>query len=151
MEVRKNGLIFKSKSGQFTIELDHDIIITSMGNIKTAGVKEYLDYMSELGNLSKEIRSGKVLLDLSNMINYDITTRAAAVKAAPDLFFSKVPYLVLAAIKGNSLFENLSMQTAIAVTKPLSKKFLDGKLFEKQEEAASWLKDFPIPTEYLKH
>jgi hypothetical protein len=47
------------------------------------------------------------------------------------------------------MFENLSMQTAISVAKPLSKKFLDGRLFDEKTAAEEWLKDFCVPSEFL--
>jgi hypothetical protein len=150
MQSSKNNLFFKSNSGQLTIEIDGDMLICSLGNIRAAGVEEYLDYMSQVGNLMKDMHSGKVLTDISNMTNYDISTRAAAVKELPDRLLSKAPYFVLAVIKGKSIFENLSMQASIATAKPLSKKFLDGKLFETKAEALQWLKAFPIPTEFTK-
>lgn len=150
MQSTKSNLLFKSKSGQLIIELDGDVIICTLGNIRAAGVQEYLDYISQVGNLIKESQSGKVLADITNMTNYDISIRAAAVKMLPERLLSKASYFVLAVVKGKSLFENLSMQASIAASKPLSKKFLDGKMFDTRADALEWLKAFPIPAEFTK-
>jgi hypothetical protein len=73
------------------------------------------------------------------MVNFGLSLRAAAVNNINELMFKKAPYFLLAIVKGKSTFDNMATQTAMNLARPLSKKFLDGKMFEKADEALEWL------------
>lgn len=140
---------YSTKSGELSVYRDKDVTVCSMGNIKIAGTAEYLEIMRKVGEIVSETRSGRILIDMRRLAHFDITTRAASVKALPDMLLNKSPFLLVAFLKSSSLFENMSMQAAISVAKPLSKKFLDGKMFEDEGAALAWLKGFDVPKEFL--
>lgn len=139
---------YSTKSGEMEVYHQNGVTICSIGNIRIAGTSEYLDSMRKAGEVIAETKSGRLLVDTRRLVNFDITTRAASVNALPELLLNKVPYLLVAVIKGSSLFENMSMQAAISVAKPLSRKFLDGKMFDNEDAAMTWLKEYKVPREF---
>lgn len=139
---------YSTKSGQLEVYHQNGVTVCSIGNIKIAGTSEYLDSMRQVGEIIAETKSGRLLVDTKRLANFDIATRAASVNALPELLLNKAPYLLVAVVKGSSLFENMSMQAAITVAKPLSKKFLDGKMFDNEDAAMAWLMDFKVPREF---
>lgn len=141
---------FNSKSGQIGFEVYKDPAYLSgfFKNMSTVTPEEYLDALDKIGDAMAEFNTGRFILDSSAMIGYGLGLRAVAVNNFNKLVVAKAPYFVLAVIKGNNLFENLAMQTALKMALPLSAKFLAGKLFENtvedKEKALQWLLNFPV-------
>ena len=79
---------YLTKSGELSVYFQNGVTVCSLGNIKVAGTAEYLDSMRKVGELVAESRSGKILIDMRRLANFDITTRAASVKALPELLLN---------------------------------------------------------------
>lgn len=124
------------------------MVVTQL-NMRLTSVAEYLDYMGRVGDALRNDQIGKIIFDVSQLSNFDLGSRAAAVKEFNSLVISKAPFFVLAVIRGKSMFENFATQAAIATAKPISKKFLDGKTFDTKEEAIKWLLEYEVPREFL--
>jgi hypothetical protein len=141
---------YVSPSAQLRFEVvsDFNIVVIEQQDMKRAGIAEYLDFIGLVGDVLKSKQTGKILFDIRKMTNYDLMSRAAAVKELNTLLFAKAPYFLLAVVKGTSLFENMATQAAITAAKPISKKFLGGKIFDSHDEAIVWLNDFPVPDEF---
>jgi hypothetical protein len=131
-----------SSSGELSFYADtaSEILHCKFGNIQRAGIAEFLSVISAMGESMRHEKIGKMCMDISSLSHFDIPSRVAVVKNLPAIFLDKIPFLVLAVVKGPSLFENMTMQLAIAATMPLSKKFLDSKLFDTPEQANQWLR-----------
>ncbi|NBP68710.1 MAG: hypothetical protein EBR30_05245 [Cytophagia bacterium] len=133
---------------RFEVVSDFNIVVIEQQDMKRAGIAEYLHFIGLVGDVLKFKQTGKILFDIRKMTNYDLMSRAAAIKELNTLLFAKAPYFLLAVVKGNSLFENMATQAAISAARPISKKFLGGKMFDSREEAVIWLNEFSIPPEF---
>jgi hypothetical protein len=142
---------FTSKSGQLGFEVykDPTYITGFMKDLSAIKSEEYLDYLGKLGDAMAEFNTGRFLLDTSSMSGYSLGLRAVAVNNLNKLIIAKAPFFVLAILKGDNLFENLGLQTALKMALPLSTKFLAGKMFgstvNEREAAVKWLIEFPPP------
>jgi hypothetical protein len=45
-------------------------------------------------------------------------------------------------VKGRSTFDNLATQEPLNLAKPFTKKILDGKMFDTEEQALHWLEAY---------
>lgn len=139
----------KSRQLGFSIFLDPRYTTGFYKDLKNVSTQEYLDFLGRVGDAMSECKISRVMLDLSEMKGSSFSLRAAAVTNINKLVIEKVPCFILAIIKGNDLFENLGMQTALKMALPLSSKFLAGKMFENTEaertSAMNWLVGFPVP------
>lgn len=131
-----------SPSGQLSFYIDNaaGVLHCSFKNIKLAGVDEFLNFVAAMGDAMQKQQIGRMCMDITELIHFDIPTRMAVVKNLDRIFLSRIPFLVLAVVKGKSVFENMTMQLAIAATKPLSKKFRDSQMFDETSVAVDWLK-----------
>jgi hypothetical protein len=139
-------LSFISASGNLGVRWDENSKLISAFYLDLTNVteKEYIDYMRRVGLMLKEKNSGKLLLDISKMKKFSIGLRAAGVNNIKTLVIDPAPYLLLAIIKSTSSFENIATETALKMARPLSKKFIDGKMFSAEAEALEWLKNYNV-------
>jgi hypothetical protein len=138
---------YTSPSGQLKLFLrsTEQIVEGQYGDLKAVTVEEYIYYIRKTGELIQQQNIGKLLLDFSQMKNLGLSLRAAAVNSLNELIFAKAPFFLLAIVKSKHAFDNVATQTALKLSKPLSKKFLDGKMFSTREEAVIWLNEFNTP------
>jgi hypothetical protein len=115
------------------------VLYCTFGDIDVAGTSEFLESVSAMGDCMKRHDIGFMCMDISNMKNFNIPTRMAIVRNLKRIFLDKVPFLVLAVVKGKSVFENMTMQLAISASMPLSNKFRDSKMFDSERDAVEWL------------
>jgi hypothetical protein len=145
----------KTKSAQLGLEIIAESLVMTQfyGDLSKVSTDEYLAFIENAGSLMSANRIGKVLLDLSQMKNFSISLRAAAVNNVGKLVIAKAPFFILAIIKSDSLFDNVATQTALKMSLPLSSKFLAGQMFENNQEdkdkALQWLINYPVPKELL--
>lgn len=137
IEVTSGNLIF-------SWDEKNQILHSGYKDLKHVTVDAYKDYMSKLGAVMRDTGSGKILLDISEMKNSSISLRAAAVNNIKPLMLDHAPYFLMAVVKGTNAFENLATQTAMNMAKAVSKKFIDGKMFETREQAVHWLTSYPL-------
>jgi hypothetical protein len=136
-----------SPSGQLKVRASEaeGILESSYGDLKSVSTEEYVLYMKKCGEIIHQHDLNKVFLDLTHMKNFGLSLRAAGVNNINELMISKARYFILALVKSQNGFDNIATQTALNLAKPLSKKFLDGKMFSTHEAARKWLTDFPVP------
>lgn len=115
------------------------ILYCTFCDIEVAGTAEFVDAVSAMGDCMSRHGIGRMCMDISSMKNFNIPTRMAVVRNLKRIFLDKIPFLVLAVVKGKSVFENMTMQLAISASMPLSNKFLDSKMFDCREDAVKWL------------
>jgi hypothetical protein len=118
------------------------IVMASYYDLRNLTADEYVDFNDRLGNLLRDHNTGRLLLDTTLMKNFSISLRSAGVSNINRTIYSKVPWFLLGVIKSRSPFENLGMQAAISSARVVSKKFLDGRMFENRVEAEQWLRGF---------
>lgn len=135
---------YESKSGQFGYQYDNEsrILFSQFRDFTKSDTAEFLQFVAALGDEMKKQNTGKMLMDISEMRGFDIAKRVAVVKNLPAIYLSKIPYLALGVVKGRSLFENATMQLAIAACKPLSKKFEASEMFDSHDKVVAWLKQY---------
>lgn len=139
-----------SPSGQLTVHVvpEHNIVGASYKNLTHVSVDEYISYMKRCGELAQKFGFGKLFLDLSEVRNFSLPLRAAGVNNMNGLMLQKMPFFLLAIAKGPNTFDNIATQTAMNLARPLSTKFIDGKMFSTPDEAITWLKTFEIPAKF---
>jgi hypothetical protein len=132
---------FVSRSGQFTYHADADlnILFCQFNDFTKADINEFLQFVGAMGDEMRVRNSGKMAMDISQMRGFDIPKRVAVIKNLPSIFLNKIPFLALGVVSGKSMFENATMQLAIAACKPLSKKFQASEMFSKKEDVVAWL------------
>lgn len=145
-----SAISYISKSGQLTLDLLEEKRILKGVYIDLGQVspEEYVEYMSFVGSVMEKERIGKLLLDMSKLSHFSINLRAVAINNVGPLVISKAPFFVLAILKPKSVFESLATEAALKAAKPLSKKFLDGKMFQTEEEALQWLQSYEVPAAF---
>jgi hypothetical protein len=152
----QSKITYTSKSGQldFTAYENPNYLSSSYRDLTKVTTDEYIDYMAMIGDTLLKLNTGRVMLDISQMKGFSLSLRAAGVNNISRLVIARVPYFVLAIVKGTDLFENLATQTALKMALPLSSKFLAGKMFENTEadkaSAIKWLVEFPLPNEFSR-
>lgn len=134
--------VSKSKELKLTFNSESRIVEIVQGDMKLTTIDEYLDFVGRVGDALEAHNTGKVLFDTRQLRNYNIDYRSSAVNNLQRLLLDKAPYFLLAAIKGPSVFENAGLQVAISVSKKLSKKFIDGKMFDERDAALQWLSGY---------
>lgn len=138
---------YKSASGQLTYAV-HPSIKMLTGeylNLSSVSTDEYIAYLKAAGEAMESHQIGKFLLDLSRMSHFGITLRAAAINNVNNFVIKKAPFFLLGIVKPKNMFEQLASEAALKAAKPLSKKFLDGRLFNSWHEAMTWLDSYHIP------
>ncbi len=142
---------YSDKSGQLKAELFNDppYLLQTYLNLEAIETQHYLQFLQTSANLMEQGKTGRILADFSNIKNYKIGLRVTAINNFK-LMMDKAPYLLVAFVKGSNLFDNMATEAALKTVKPLSKKFLEGKMFEKKEEAIKWLTDYSIPEHLQK-
>lgn len=142
---------FATESGQIGFQVFENPAYVSSFLRSLTGTKpeEYLDAMDKLGSALAEFKTGRVLMDISEMKGFGLSLSATGVTNLSRLVLSKAPYFLLAIIKGNNLFENTAIQTGLKMSIPLSNKFLAGQMFDGTErgrqQAFNWLTAYPVP------
>ncbi len=148
METKK----FKTISGQLVLTLhgDTQILEGTFGDLSKVTDEEYTDFLRRTGVFLKENNTGKLLTDFTNLQNYGLSLRAISVNYTKEFILKSAPYIVVSILKSRSTFDNLATQTVLNMAKPLSEKFLDGKMFEATERDAAikWLTEFPVPKKF---
>jgi hypothetical protein len=81
--------------------------------------------------------------------NNRLVLKAAAVSHVNKTILQKAPYFLLAILKSKNFLTNLQLQITLRVIKPLSKKIIDTKMFDKKEDALKWLLEYRIPEEQI--
>lgn len=130
-----------SPSGQvrFYVDATTGILHCFFCDIGTGGVQEFLDAVADMGSAMGARKMGKMCMDISSMRNFDVMTRIAVVRNLRKIFLDKIPFLVLSVVKSSSVFENTTMQLAIAASMKLSPKFLASRMWNTHQEANAWL------------
>ena len=118
------------------------IVMASYYDLRNLTADEYVDFNDRLGNMLRDHNTGRLLLDTTLMKNFSISLRSAGVSNLTRTIYSKVPWFLLGVIKSRNAFENIGMQAAISGARVVSKKFLDGRMFENRVEAEQWLRGF---------
>jgi hypothetical protein len=115
---------FKSNSKQLTFRYlpESEVIEVIQRDMKKAGLNEYVDFIGRIGDCIQTTRVGRLLVDVRELKNYSIDLRAAGVGNVKPLLLDKVPFVIMAFIKGNSLFENMGVELTVKLAKQLSKK-----------------------------
>ncbi|NBW34409.1 MAG: hypothetical protein EBR30_05200 [Cytophagia bacterium] len=138
--------IFEIKSKQLKVQSfqSPDLVIAQYFDLKDVTPQEYINYLEQCGDQMKEISTGRILSDFSNLKNFSLPLRAIALNHLPKAIIEKVPFLLIAVVKSQSSFENMSTQIALNTAKTLSKK-VDGKMFDTLEQAYEWVTAYSIP------
>lgn len=133
---------------QYHLSADKKIVMSAYGSLRGVSNDEYLAYLGAMGKCMEHYKIGKIYVDFSKLEYYSITLRAAAINNLNELMLKRAPFFCVALVKSKSTFENLALQTALNAAIPLSKKFLDGKLFDSEAEAMKWLTEYPVPPQF---
>jgi hypothetical protein len=107
-------------------------------------VEEYVNFLERTGDFLVAQQTGRLLADFTQLINFPSELRAAAINNFKRLIADRIPYLLLAMVTPKEALLNPTLEIAVDVAKPLSRKFLDGEAFTKKEEALNWLLEYPV-------
>lgn len=141
---------YESKSKQLKSESfrSPDIIIAASHDLKNITPEEYISFLENIGDQMKEINTGRLVGDFSRLKNTSISISATAVNHLPRAVIAKAPYLVFAVVKSQSAFDNLSVQVALNSAKALSRKIVDGRMFDTLDETLVWITDYKVVLKY---
>lgn len=109
--------------------------------------EDYLDFLKHTGDFLSEHETGRLLADFSTLKNFSLELRATAINNFRRLIADRIPYLLLAIVKPKALLEDFTLDVALDLAKPLSRKFIDGQIFYDEKEALNWLVGYPIRKE----
>ncbi|HEY0656113.1 MAG TPA: hypothetical protein VGD65_23425 [Chryseosolibacter sp.] len=87
------------------------------------------------------------MADFSCLQNFSVELRASAINNFRRLIANRIPYLLLAIVKPRELITDITLEVALDLAKPLSRKFIDGQIFLNEKEALNWLLAYPVLTE----
>jgi hypothetical protein len=124
---------------KFQVYTDPHYIVTANYDLKHVGEKEFIDYMTNMGDKMIQYNTGKVLADLSLLTNYGLSLRSAVINNLNKALISKQQYFVLAMVRSKSKFDNVATEIALKSALQLSSKFKAGKMFDTLREAEEWI------------
>jgi hypothetical protein len=142
-----NSYIHPSKELSLFLFDDPPYVIASYGDLKGIDAKEYTEFLSCTGDFLQMSNTGRLLADFSALQNFSVDLMAVAINNFRSLISDRTPYLLLAIVSTNESWRDPAMHLALELAKPLSRKFLDGQIFKKKDEALHWLLDYPVPAE----
>lgn len=144
MQNRSNS--FVHSSGQLVLNsYGHPAhVVAQYLDLKKIDADEYLHFLKLTGDFLVAVRSGRLLADFSQLENFSGELRAIAINNFRRLIADRIPYLLLAIVKPKGMRLDITLDMAVAIAKPLSRKFLDGQIFSSKKEALSWLLEYPV-------
>lgn len=145
MENYVKSYIHPSKELSLFLFENPSYLVASYGDLKIIDSREYLDFLTYTGDFLLESKTGRLLADFSKIKNFSVDLMAVAINNFRTLISDRVPFLLLAIVSNKDSWADPAMNLALEVAKPLSRKFLDGQIFKKREEALHWLLDYPVP------
>jgi hypothetical protein len=116
----------------------------SYRNLSEIGKEEYMDFLKLTGDFMVEGGTGRLLADFRELESFPLKLRAMAINNFKSLISDRLPFLLVAIIKRKHVVDDFTIEIALELAKPLSRKFLDGQIFNDQKEGLSWLVDYPV-------
>jgi hypothetical protein len=123
---------------------DPEYVVATYLNLKTITADEYKAFLKKTGDSLKAYNTGRLLADFSELQHFSVELNAVAINHFKSLITDRVPYLLLAIVAADEKLTQTGLALSLRLAKPLSKKFLDGQIFSKKEEALQWLVDYPV-------
>jgi hypothetical protein len=123
---------------------DPPFVVAEYYDLTRIGIYEYLEFLKLTGDFMVAQKTGRLLADFSQLTNFPQELRAAAINNFRQLIADRIPYLLLAIVKPKEIILNPTLELAVDVAKPLSRKFLDGQTFLRRPDALNWLLEYPV-------
>lgn len=139
----KELALYAFRNPNYVVAVYHDL--------RHIGKEDYIEFLRNTGNFLSENETGRLLADFSALKNFPLELRATAINNFRTLIADRIPYLLLAIVKPKELIKDFTLDVALDIAKPLSRKFIDGQIFFNEKEALNWLVGYPIAKEAVSN
>lgn len=127
---------------------DPAFVVAEYHDLTEISTEDYINFLELTGDFLVSQQTGRLLADFTQTVNFPPELRAAAINNFRRLIADRIPYLLLAMVTTKEMLFKPTLDDAVDVAKPLSRKFLDGQAFTKKTEALSWLLEYPVQKKF---